>query len=36
MNEKLKQPMNISFEWKDVIPPDKNGKLRLIVNEMNK
>lgn len=36
MNEKLKQPMNISFEWKDVIPPDENGKLRLIVNEMNK
>lgn len=34
MNEKLKQPMNISFEWMDVIEPDANGKLRLIVNEM--
>ena len=34
MNEKLKQPMNITFEWKDVIQPDANGKLRLIVNEM--
>ena len=36
MNEKLKQPMDITFEWKDVIQPDANGKLRLIVNEMNK
>ena len=36
MNEKLKAPMNISFEWMPVIPPDENGKLRLIVNEMRK
>ena len=36
MGEKLKQPMNISFEWLDVIQPDANGKLRLIVNEMDK
>ena len=34
MNDTLKQPMNIKFEWMDVIPPDENGKLRLIVNEM--
>ena len=34
MNDTLKQPMNMKFEWMDVIPPDENGKLRLIVNEM--
>ena len=34
MNEHLKQPMEIRYEWTDVIPPDENGKLRLIVNEM--
>lgn len=34
MNEKLKQPMNIRFFWVPVIPPDKNGKLRLIVNNI--
>ena len=31
---RLKAPMNIEFNWVDVIQPDKNGKLRLIVNEM--
>lgn len=35
LNEKLKRPMNITFDWCDVIQPDANGKLRLIVNEMN-
>ena len=34
MNDTLKRPMNMKFEWMDVIPPDENGKLRLIVNEM--
>ncbi len=34
MNEHLQQPMKMKFEWMDVIPPDENGKLRLIVNEM--
>ena len=34
MNKALKQPMEIRYEWKDVIQPDANGKLRLIVNEM--
>ena len=34
MNEHPKQPMEIRYEWTDVIPPDENGKLRLIVNEM--
>ena len=32
--ERLKQPMEITFDWMDVIPPDKNGKMRLIINEM--
>ena len=32
----LRSPMNISFHWMNVIPPDTNGKLRLIVNEMKK
>jgi phenylacetate-coenzyme A ligase PaaK-like adenylate-forming protein len=36
MNEKLKAPMNMTFDWVDVIEPDANGKLRLIVNEMDK
>ncbi len=34
MNEKLKGPMDITFQWMDVIQPDANGKLRLIVNQM--
>ncbi len=34
MDDTLKQPMHMKFEWMDVIPPDENGKLRLIVNEM--
>lgn len=34
LNKALKQPMEIRFEWLDVIQPDENGKLRLIVNEM--
>lgn len=33
---RLRQPMQIDFEWLPVIPPDKNGKLRLIVNEIEK
>ena len=31
LNAKFKEPFDISFEWMDVIPPDKNGKLRMIV-----
>ena len=30
----LRSPMNISFKWMEVIPPDPNGKLRLVINEM--
>lgn len=35
LNEKLNRPMEISFQWMDVIPPDPNGKLRLIVSEVD-
>ena len=31
LNAKFKEPFRISYEWMDVIPPDKNGKLRMIV-----
>lgn len=31
LNHKFKHPFRISYEWMDVIPPDPNGKLRMIV-----
>lgn len=30
-NEVMKHPMNFEFEWMNSIPPDPNGKLRMIV-----
>jgi hypothetical protein len=30
----LRHEMTITYEWLDVIPPDPNGKLRLIVSEI--
>ncbi len=34
LNEKFKHPFNYEFEWMNVIPPDANGKLRMIVCEV--
>ena len=31
LNAKFKHPFSIRFEWMDVIPPEDNGKLRMIV-----
>ena len=31
LNAKFKHPFEIVYEWMDSIPPDKNGKLRMIV-----
>lgn len=31
LNKKFKQPFKIDYQWMDSIPPDKNGKLRMIV-----
>ena len=31
LNEIFKRPFSFRFEWMDSIPPDKNGKLRMIV-----
>lgn len=31
LNAKFKQPFKIDYEWMDSIPPDPNGKLRMIV-----
>ena len=31
LNAKFKHPFEIAYEWMDAIPPDKNGKLRMIV-----
>ncbi len=31
LNAKFKHPFNITFQWMKVIPPDDNGKLRMIV-----
>ena len=31
LNAIFKQPFNLTFHWMDVIPPDPNGKLRMIV-----
>ena len=31
LNAKFKHPFEIEYEWMDSIPPDENGKLRMIV-----
>ena len=31
LNRIFKKPFEFEFEWMDSIPPDKNGKLRMIV-----
>ena len=31
LNKKFKHPFSITYDWMDVIPPDENGKLRMIV-----
>ena len=31
LNAKFKHPFRFEFEWMDSIPPDPNGKLRMIV-----
>ncbi len=34
LNKVFKKPFNFEFEWMQVIPPDSNGKLRMIVCEV--
>lgn len=34
LNSKFKHPFNIRYEWSRVIPPDDNGKLRMIVSKI--
>lgn len=34
LNKIFKKPFRFEFEWRKVIPPDKNGKLRMIVCEV--
>jgi len=34
LNKIFKKPFRFEFEWMDVIPPDANGKLRMIVCEV--
>ena len=34
LNRIFKKPFRFEFEWMDVIPPDANGKLRMIVCEV--
>ncbi len=34
LNKRFKERINLSFEWMDSIPPDVNGKLRVIVCEV--
>lgn len=34
LNKIFKRPFRFKFEWRSVIPPDKNGKLRMIVSEV--
>lgn len=34
LNKIFKKPFKFEFEWRKVIPPDKNGKLRMIVSEV--
>lgn len=31
LQKKFKHPFNIEYDWMDSIPPDENGKLRMIV-----
>ena len=33
LNRIFKKPFSFEFEWMQVIPPDPNGKLRMIVCE---
>lgn len=33
LNKIFKKPFEFEFEWMQVIPPDKNGKLRMIICE---
>ena len=33
LNQIFKKPFEFEFEWMQVIPPDKNGKLRMIICE---
>ena len=35
LNKIFKKPFGFEFEWMKVIPPDSNGKLRMIVCEVN-
>lgn len=35
LNKVFKRPFRFEFEWMQVIPPDKNGKLRMIVCEVS-
>lgn len=34
LNSKFKHPFNITYQWMELIPPDDNGKLRMIVNKI--
>ena len=34
LNKIFKKPFNFEFEWLDAIPPDPNGKLRMIVSKV--
>lgn len=34
LNKVFKKPFEFEFEWMKVIPPDKNGKLRMIICEV--
>lgn len=36
LNQIFKQPFRFAFEWMQSIPPDPNGKLRMIVCEVGK
>ena len=35
LQAKFKHPFELEFEWMQVIPPDPNGKLRMIVCNVN-
>ena len=34
LNQRFKHPFTIKFEWMRVIPPEENGKLRMIVSKI--
>ena len=34
LNKIFKKPFKFEFEWLDAIPPDPNGKLRMIVSKV--